>query len=146
MDRIPAKTFWKLKHKENPKTNKYGNRQTSSADGHHFSSKFECAVYQYLRFLEKADEIKILKFQDNILMTDADILYIPDFKIFDNHLNEEVWVEAKGFPTPVWQMKKRIWRWYGAGLLRIYYPNRDNDVGRMEEIRIRTKKVAPPGY
>lgn len=74
----------------------------------------------YLKRLEMAGEIKILSLQDKVYLTHAKILYKPDFKIMDHTLNEIVWIEFKGKETASWAIKKRLWRFYGPGALRIY--------------------------
>lgn len=56
----------------------------------------------------------------NVRLTAAKILYIPDFSIIDLKLKELVYVEAKGFETSDWRIKRRLWLHYGPGLLRIY--------------------------
>lgn len=70
--------------------------------------------------MEKAGEIEILQTQDHVYLTDARILYIPDFKIFDKTIHETVHVEYKGPETAVWRIKRRLWIHYGPNRLRVY--------------------------
>jgi hypothetical protein len=98
---------------------KYRNQKVQH-DGHSFASKLEAAVYQILKLREKAGEIEIVNHQDHVYLTQARINYIPDFRIFDHKLDDFVWVEAKGFETPEWRIKKKLWGYYGPGHLQIY--------------------------
>jgi hypothetical protein len=85
-----------------------------------FASVGEAGCYDYLRALEQAGEIEILQTQASVYLTAARILYKPDFRILDRKLHCEVWVEYKGFETPEWRIKRRLWEYYGPGPLRIY--------------------------
>lgn len=91
-----------------------------SHDGRNFSSKLEKAVFELLKLREKAKEIEIVKQQDHVYLTKADIHYIPDFKIFDYKLDDFVWVEAKGVELAPWRIKRRLWPFYGPGRLEVY--------------------------
>lgn len=62
----------------------------------------------------------IQDYQPKVYMTDARILYKPDFKCFDSKEGISFYVEAKGFETAVWKIKKRLWREYGPARLEIY--------------------------
>lgn len=98
---------------------KYKNHKVQY-DGHNFASKLEAAVYQILKLREKAREIDIVNYQSHVYLTKARVHYIPDFRIFDYKINDFAWVEAKGFETPEWRIKKRLWGHYGPGQLEIY--------------------------
>lgn len=98
---------------------KYRNQKVTY-EGHSFASKLEAAVFQILKLRQTAKEIEIVKHQDHKYLSQARIQYIPDFKIFDYRVNDFVWVEAKGFETPEWRIKKRLWSFYGPGRLEIY--------------------------
>lgn len=99
---------------------KYGNKKSKDAKGNSFGSQLERAVYNFLFLLERAGEISDLKCQDRVKLTDAEIVYIPDFSYIDQKKNERIFVEAKGFETPEWKLKLRLWRIYGPGKLEIY--------------------------
>ena len=87
--------------------------------GHHsFASQFEAAVYQWLQLREKNKEISELRCQETIYLTKARIIYKPDFSFIEN--SEKRFVEAKGFETPEWRIKRRLWGSYGPGPLEIY--------------------------
>lgn len=84
-----------------------------------FDSKLEHAVYQLLVLRERAGELKIIRTQENIFLTDARILYIPDFSC-QYPSGENFWVEAKGFEGPRWPTIKKLWKFYGPGVLEIW--------------------------
>lgn len=112
------------KKKKKKKPHKYGAKKATAPDGSVFPSRLECRTYMALQLLEKAGEIKILKKQDNIYLTAAKVLYIPDFLVMDLRKNEKVWVEAKGFETDTWRIKRRLWKVYGPGTLWVYRKDR----------------------
>lgn len=101
------------------KKGKYKNKETK-ASGRSFSSKGEAGCFQMLELMERAGQIEILQAQDHVYLTDARILYIADFKIFDKEIGQTVWIEYKGFETDVWRIKRRLWIHYGPGQLRVY--------------------------
>ena len=74
---------------------KYKNKKVSSSDGRSFQSGLERKLYEELLFREKAGEIKDLKCQVQVYLTDAKILYKPDFYFFDVKRDCEIWAEAK---------------------------------------------------
>lgn len=106
---------------------KFKNKRTERA-GYSFSSGLEAATFSILKLQEAAGEIEILKVQDRVLLTNAKIAYIADFKCRDKITNEEFWVESKGFQTPEWRIKKRLWEHYGPGKLIIYTGTKYNPV------------------
>lgn len=99
--------------------NKYSAKITE-LDGIKFHSKGEAACYSMLKLLERAGKVKILVLQDAIHLTRSRILYKPDFKILDLEHQKTVWIEFKGSYTQTWGIKKRLWKSYGPGTLRIY--------------------------
>jgi len=34
--------------------------------------------------------------------------------------NAKIWIEFKGFETPLWRLKRRLWMFYGPGPLHVY--------------------------
>lgn len=86
-----------------------------------FASKLEHAVYDILKARENSGEIQGLKCQVQIELTDAKIIYKPDFAYMEN--GKATYAEAKGFETAVWKIKKRLWGSYGPGILYIYSGN-----------------------
>ncbi len=100
-------------------TSKYGAQRTHLA-GRSFQSKGEGSCFLYLKALEQAGEVRDISCQQTVLLTEAKIRYIADFKLFDVKLGDWVWVDFKGFETEVWNIKKRLWKFYGPGILRVY--------------------------
>lgn len=98
---------------------KLGNTRVQ-LDGYNFASKLEAAVYLQLKISLLAEKIKILAHQPRVHLTEARILYIPDFKCLNLKTNEIFFVEAKGFETPDWKIKRRLWEKYGPATLHIW--------------------------
>lgn len=98
---------------------KYGATRVEH-DNHSFASKLESSVYTMLKARENAGEIEILQVQDHVYLTDARISYVPDFKCLDKKTDKVFWVEAKGFSTPAFNIKKKLWRFYGPGILELW--------------------------
>ncbi len=98
---------------------KYGN-EVDTRSGRSFSSKGEARLFDYLQWLEKAGEIEIIQTQANVHLTDARILYVPDFKLKNLKTEEIFYAEFKGFETTDWRIKRRLWKSYGPGKLDIY--------------------------
>lgn len=99
--------------------NKFKNHPVKHA-GMSFASKGESRCYDMLVLEEQAGLISNIRAQASVYLTDARILYKPDFCVFDHKLNEDVYVEYKGMETPVWRIKRRLWMHYGPGRLRVY--------------------------
>jgi hypothetical protein len=103
---------------------KMGNEKVS-LDGYSFGSKLEASVYQILKLRMKAGEIAAIQVQDHIYLTDAKIGYIPDFKCTAPD-GSFFWVEAKGYANDRWPMKKKLWKFYGPGVLEIWMGHHAN--------------------
>jgi hypothetical protein len=89
-------------------------------DHHSFASQLEAAVYLHLKSCEQEGGIKDLKCQQTVYLTKARIIYKPDFSFLDTMNGLRTFAEAKGFETPEWRIKRRLWEWYGEGPLWIY--------------------------
>ena len=89
-------------------------------DGKSFASKLEAAVYLELKNLSRTGILQILEVQPRVYLTEAKILYIPDFKCLDLRSNEVFFVEAKGQETTDWKIKKCLWEHYGPATLHIW--------------------------
>lgn len=94
---------------------KYGNTRVGN-----FSSKLEKAVYDVLVNRELSGELRDIKTQQHVRLTRANILYIPDFSAIEVDSGRTIYVEAKGMETQSWRIKKRLWKYYGAGPLEIW--------------------------
>lgn len=99
--------------------NKYGvsNKLERTIDGITFASKAEMNRYCELKLLIKAHEITDLEFQpkfDLIPKFEVDgkkyrkISYSADFKYFDITKDKIVIEDVKGFETPVFKLKKKL--------------------------------------
>lgn len=98
--------------------NKYGAKKVSLA-GYTFASKLEAALFNELSLRKLAGEIKEIQCQDTVYLTDARIMYKPDFRcvMADDSIE---WFEAKGMETPEWRIKLRLYKHYGPGKLTVY--------------------------
>lgn len=96
--------------------NKYGNKKYI-ADGIQFDSKKEGMRYLELRLLQKAGKIERLMLQKPFDLiptrkygneTVRGCKYIADFYYWDKENNEYVAWETKGYETPDYKIKKKI--------------------------------------
>jgi len=110
-------------------------------DGHSFQSKGEAACYAHLKFLEKAGYLTVLQVQDHVRMTDAQILYIADFVVMNLETGEKEWAEFKGFETDIWKIKKRLWEYYGPGILKIYKQRSNGSVFHHDTVVPKIRKT-----
>jgi hypothetical protein len=101
-------------------SNKYGAKAEVTEAGVRFDSGAERGLYAQLQLEERAGLLSNIRLQQHVHLTLARILYVADFLIFDHALGCDVWCEMKGFETPEWRIKRRLWIHYGPGLLRIY--------------------------
>lgn len=90
----------------------------TKVDGISFASKAEAEYYLELQTYVNDGELKILELQPKVVMTTSLIKYVPDFKIQDK-FGRQWYVDVKGMETPVFKIKKRLWKHYGDGELKI---------------------------
>jgi len=96
---------------------KYSSKRTV-VNGSTFDSKAEAAYYIELALLLDKGDLISVELHPKVYLTTSRILYKPDFKIKDKF--DRVWyVDVKGFETPVFKIKKRLWKHYGDGCLRL---------------------------
>lgn len=112
------------------KKSKYKNIKCSF-NGIKFDSIGEANCYQYWKFREAAKEVQVLALQEKIYLSDARILYKPDFTIYHLANNETYWIDYKGVETQSFKIKKRLWRSHGPGKLILM---RGSSMFRMEVI------------
>jgi hypothetical protein len=105
--------------------------------GYSFASKLERELFLLLKLMEKAGELKEIQVQCHVYLTRARIAYIADFKAHDVELGQDVYFEAKGFETPIWRIKRKLWTVYGPGVLRVYKAARQGVV--------MTEEIIPSG-
>lgn len=100
--------------------NKLGNTKVTSLChyGYTHRSKLERAVCDLIVLREKAGELKHVSHEFRCRLSDAEIIYIADFRCEKNGV--PFFIESKGFPTQKWVIVKKLWRVYGLGVLQIY--------------------------
>lgn len=96
---------------------KYHNKKDIRGDKS-FASKGEAGLYDHLLMREKAGEISDIKTQVQVYLTDAKILYKPDFSYIEN--GKIRFAEFKGFECGIWRIKRRLWKFYGPAPLEVY--------------------------
>ena len=97
---------------------KYGNKTASlCALNHSHRSKLESSV---CAILSKDLQNELVGVERHVYLTNARILYIPDFELRNRITGLTSYAEAKGFPTPEWAIKKRLWKHYGPAKLSIW--------------------------
>lgn len=104
---------------------KYGAKKIEY-DSHSFQSKFEAALYKWLKLRELNGEIRDIKCQETTYLTDARIMYKPDFSYVNCKTGKKIYAESKGFETSDWRIKRRLWKHYGEGPLEIYKGSASN--------------------
>lgn len=119
---MKPKAYWAAIRKQRKEArtkgpSKYGNTKVF-LDGYHFDSKLEAAVYGLIKLREKAGTLKLKQHQKHIYLSEARILYIPDFECEDE--NGLRYVEAKGFEGPRWSTIVKMWKQFGPGPLEIW--------------------------
>ena len=85
-------------------------------DGRRYASKLEAKRAQQLDLLEKAGEIEWWKPQVSMPLFTVDTngvkievgKYIIDFKVYDTDGSYH-YEEVKGYQTPLWKLKYKIW-------------------------------------
>lgn len=98
---------------------KYYNKKTI-IDGIVFASKLEAKRYTELKLLEKQGLIKDLELQPSYDLiptfkkdnkTYRKSTYKADFSYYDKELNKIVVEDTKGFKTPVYMLKKKLFEY-----------------------------------
>lgn len=85
-----------------------------------FDSKLEAAVYQILKFREKAKEITDIKCKQTVHLTRADISWCIDFSFIDLKSGELMYCEAKGVQDKRYMIVKKLYKFYGPAALEIW--------------------------
>ena len=92
------------------KANKYGAKRTEF-QGRHYDSKHEAGVAGEVELLRRSGEVVKVEPQKGYDLHGKNGGKIcghrPDFTLTFKDGHQEVW-EAKGFPTPVWQLKLKL--------------------------------------
>jgi hypothetical protein len=104
----------------NKRRGKFGNVKVEHA-GHWFDSQLEKAVFLSLSLQERAGAIRDLSHHPGtVFLGPARAQYRPDFRFTNVKTGETEWAEAKGFETPAWRGKLKLWRVVGPGRLHIF--------------------------
>lgn len=114
--------------------------QKTQLDGYWFASKAEAALYQELKLQMQAGAWDEVHCQVCVYLTDARIMYKPDFMTRDKD-GKELYHEMKGgFETPTWRIKRKLWPYYGPGELVVYnYDHRRRMVVHKETIKLKSE-------
>lgn len=106
-----------LRHKQKNRGNKYGACKVT-VDGIKFDSKKEAGFYEKLKKMESDGEIKDLKLQPKFELQEGfngldgvrvrPLRYIADFMFYDNKEERVRVIDAKGFKTKVYMIKKKV--------------------------------------
>ncbi len=85
-------------------------------------------VYLHLKNLEKTGEIHLLTLQHKVVFfcdpmgkKTNEISTVIDFKYYLTSTGQEIFAEAKGMNTPVWDLKKKLWIHFIKKPLVIYH-------------------------
>lgn len=97
---------------------KYGNSKPQLY-GITFDSGLERDLYLHLLSLKEHGAVQEVQVKDHVYLTDARICLIADFRC-RMRTGEEQWFESKGFETPEWRLKRRLWISYGPGILEVW--------------------------
>lgn len=89
----------------------------TTIDGIVFDSKAEGECYRILKLMERNRQIKFIERQPVVIMTLAKIKYIPDFLIEEQ--GRRIYIDVKGHKTKDFNLKARLWEYYGKGTLRL---------------------------
>ena len=109
-----------LKSEKKNRRHKFGATRVKTP-GQTFDSKLEHAVYQILLLRERAGEIRNIRSQVTLRLTEAKIGYRCDFTFEDCVTGATVACEAKGdYPNSIWDLKKRLYKFYGPFKLEIW--------------------------
>ena len=100
--------------------------QKQIIDGHKFPSKLEAGVYLHFKRMQQFGAIKIEKFQPKLELSEAKIVFKPDFEIFDPKFGGKCYAEAKGVKTDSYLIKLKLFRYYGEHPLFIFEGTMDN--------------------
>lgn len=97
--------------------NKYGNKKVT-VDGIIFDSVKEANRWQELLLLQRAGEITYLERQVRFVLipsqkkdgkvVERPVVYIADFKYWDNRTGEQVVEDTKGFRTKEYIIKRKL--------------------------------------
>jgi len=117
----PAEYQAFLEKKFRKKKSKYKNERVE-IKGNSFMSKGEGNHFFELTLRERAGEIKDIRCQHHVSLGPANIILIVDFSYTDCKTGKLTFEEFKGFPTPEYKLKERLWEVHGPAKLIVHYP------------------------
>jgi hypothetical protein len=120
------------------KPHKYKIKKVEHA-GRTFDSALERDLYDDLLLRESRGELMNIQSQVTIYMTAARIGYRVDYAAWSRLRGRQEYFEAKGFPTPEWEIKRRLYRYYGPGPLYVYVREGKRGLKLSEVITIRAE-------
>lgn len=121
------------------KENKYKAKKEYRA-GRWFDSKAEAALYDALMADLQAGLWVEVRCQVSVYLTDARILYKPDFLCIDPN-GREIFAEMKGLETSSFRIKRRLWQYYGPSELQVWnFDHRRGQLILKETIKPKVKK------
>lgn len=121
---------------------KFGNKRTAVA-GYSFASRLEADVFLYLKQLEHCGELRGVRVQVPVEMTDANIKLIVDFGAIHVPSGEYRYYEAKGLVTPVYAIKRRLWKaGYGPGHLEVWVRSGKSGLKLFETLIPKSPKIS----
>lgn len=100
------------------KKSKYRNIRSICSHDHKHRSKLEASVCGLLHRLVQRGLSRSVQVEVPIYLTLAKIKYVVDFKVTD-YDGEVKFYEAKGVETEKFKIIKKLWKYYGPGVLRI---------------------------
>lgn len=98
------------------KKNKFGAKKTIF-NGVKYDSKAEAEYAALLGLHEKMGIVSEIETQPKVYLSNAKILYKPDFCFLRN--GQKIYVDVKGHRTAVFNIKKRLWAAYTNDTLEI---------------------------
>lgn len=100
------------------------NATPTQVGGEAFPSKMEAAVYEYLKRREYLGEIQDIQRQQTVVLQDGPretrITWKIDFSFRRRADGALVYVEAKGFPTEIYKLKLKMFRYNPPADLEVY--------------------------
>lgn len=90
--------------------------------GYKHRSKAELVLCHDIYLRERAGKCRHIAHEPNVYLVEGTILFKPDFHIFDNESNDEIYEEMKGFKTSLYATKEKLWKnGYGPSkILRVW--------------------------
>ena len=119
----------KKKLRKDPKYNNHPTEVIHNGEKYCFDSKLEAGHFRELCLRELAGEIKDIKCQDSVYLTEARIHFVVDFSYWHIKNRRKEYFESKGLELERFRIQKKLWPYYGDGPITI-----DFGGGRQEVI------------